>query len=418
MPPEMQVSQPTRSDQPEPAFVEVRPPSWRWIFQLLLAIGAAVMGGLVFLAFFRQIRDVLIWAFIALFASFALEPAVGWLAKRGMRRGLATGAILFGLTVIGIVMVALMIPLIIEQLRALIDALPDILRTVSDYTRRWFGLDVSPEALQRQLQGADSRLARFATDIAGNLFGFATSILGTVFKLLTIALFTFYLTADGPRFRRAICSLLPTRQQQNVLWTWEVAIDKTGAYLYSRLLLAVVSGIATYIVLTILGIPFAVPLAIWMGVLSQFIPTIGTYIAMALPLLVAVVESPVDALILLIFFTLYQQLENYLLAPSITAKTMQLHPALAFGCAIAGANISGIVGAFLALPVAAIVQAVASSVIDRHAVVDAELTRDADVAKEAHDQARARGEGRGGISERFRKLTGRRADEPDEPDEP
>lgn len=409
------MSERTEADQREPSLVEVRPPSWRWIFQLLLSIAAVVMAGLAFLAFFRRVRDVLIWAFVALFASFALEPAVGWLAKRGMRRGLATGAILFGLTVMGVVMVALMIPLIIEQLRALIDALPEILRKISESTKRWFGLDVSPEALQQQLQTTNSQLGRFATDIAGNLFGFATSILGTIFKLLTIALFTFYLTADGPRFRRAICSFLPARQQQNVLRTWEVAIDKTGAYLYSRLLLAVVSGVATYIVLSLLGIPFAIPLAIWMGVLSQFIPTIGTYIAMALPLLVAVVESPVDALILLIFFTMYQQLENYLLSPRITAKTMQLHPALAFGCAIAGASISGIVGAFLALPVAAIVQAVASSAIERHAVLDTELTRDADVAKEAHDQARARGEGGGGFGERLRKLSGHK-DEPPGPE--
>jgi predicted PurR-regulated permease PerM len=384
------LSETPERDRREPRIVEIQPPSWRWILTLLLVIAGVAFGGMVFLAFFRQVRDLLIWVVVALFASFALEPAVGYLAKRGMRRGLATGLILLSVVVVGVVMVALMIPLVVEQLRALIEAAPDILRTISESTKRWFGLDVSPEALQQQLQSANSELGNFATNIAGNLFGFATSIVGTVFKLLTIGLFTFYLTADGPRFRRSICSVIPPKHQQNVLWTWEVAIDKTGAYLYSRLLLAVVSGVATYIVLTVLGVPFAVPLAVWMGLISQFIPTIGTYIAMALPLIVAVVQSPVDALILLIFFSLYQQLENYFLSPRITARTMQLHPALAFGCAIAGASISGIVGAFLALPVAAIVQAIASSVVERHAVVDTELTRDADDAKEAFDQQRAR----------------------------
>jgi predicted PurR-regulated permease PerM len=154
-----------------------------------------------------------------------------------------------------------------------------------------------------------------------------------------------------------------------------VAIEKTGAYLYSRLLLAIFSGVATFIVLTILHVPFAVPLAVWMGLVSQFIPTIGTYIAMALPLLVAVVEDPFKALVLLIFFTVYQQIENYLLSPRITARTMELHPALAFGCAIAGASISGIVGALLALPFAAIVQAIGSSYLHRHEVEETELTR-------------------------------------------
>jgi predicted PurR-regulated permease PerM len=364
------------SDDGAPVLVRIQPPSWRWILTLLVVIVGVVMGAMLFLAFFRAIRDLLIWILVALFASFALEPAVDWLAKRRWRRGVATAVILFGLAILVVVMVALMIPLVIDQLRQLIEAAPEILRTISEYTKRWFNVDVSPEALQEQLRGANSELATFATNIAGNLFGFATSIIGSVFKLLTIGLFTFYLTADGPRFRRSICSVLPPERQERVLWTWEVAIEKTGGYLYSRLLLAVVSSIATFTVLSILGVPFAVPLALWTGIVSQFIPTIGTYIAMALPLIVAVVQSPVDALILLIFFTLYQQLENYLLGPRITAKTMQLHPALAFGCAIAGATVSGIIGALLALPLAAIIQAIVSSVVERHAVVETELTRE------------------------------------------
>jgi predicted PurR-regulated permease PerM len=236
-------------------------------------------------------------------------------------------------------------------------------------------------------------------------------VIGTIFKLLTIGLFTFYLTADGPRFRRAICSYLPAKHQTTVLWTWEVAIEKTGAYLYSRLLLAIFSGVATFIALTILGIPFALPLAVWMGLVSQFIPTIGTYIAMALPLLVAVVEDPVKALILLIFFSMYQQIENYLLSPRITARTMALHPALAFGCAIAGATISGVVGALLALPFAAIVQAVGSTFIHRHEVEETDLTRvvGPERSKEIRAQRkRQRGLG-GGLMLRFRRgARGRR----------
>ncbi len=294
-----------------------------------------------------------------------------------------------------------MIPLVVEQLTALIQAAPEILNTISEYTKRWFGVDVSPEALQAQLRSADSELSRFATNIAGNLFGFASSIVGTVFKLLTIGLFTFYLTADGPRFRRAICSVLPPKQQQNVLWTWEVAIDKTGAYLYSRLLLAMVSGVATYIVLTALGVPFSVPLAVWVGLVSQFIPTIGTYIAMSLPLAVAVVQSPVDAIGPAGVLHRLPAGRELPAQPAHHRATMQLHPALAFGCAIAGASIAGVVGAFSALPVAAIVQAIASSVVERHAVVDAELTRDAVDAREAFDLERAAGPGAVGTARRL-----------------
>jgi predicted PurR-regulated permease PerM len=354
---------------------------------LLGAIAVTVVGTLLFIAFFTKIRNLLIWVVVALFASFALEPAAEWLARRGWRRGVATAVLLFGLAILSILMVALMVPLLVKQIQALITAAPGILVSVSRFTQRWFHVDVTAATLQAQLTNTNSSLSKFAQNIAGNVFGFATSILGTIFKLLTIGLFTFYLTADGPRFRRAICSYLPARSQEAVLWTWEVAIEKTGAYLYSRLLLAVFSGVATFTVLEILHIPFAVPLAVWMGLVSQFIPTIGTYIAMALPLLVAVVEDPFKALVLLIFFTVYQQIENYLLSPRITARTMELHPALAFGCAIAGASISGVVGALLALPFAAIVQAVASSYLHRHEVEESQLTRV--VGREGAKQIRA-----------------------------
>jgi predicted PurR-regulated permease PerM len=372
------------SSSPSAADTSARVPPWSFIWKLLGAIALAVLAMLAFLALIRQLKDLLLWIAIALFASFALEPAVAFLARKGWRRGLSTFLIIFGLALLSLLMVGSMIPLLVQQVQALIKAAPGILQSVSNFTKR-FGVDVSVSALKGQITHANSAVAGFANNIAGHLFGVATSVVGTVFKLLTIGLFTFYLTADGPRVRRAVCSFLPPRHQETVLYTWEVGIEKTGAYLYSRLLLALFSGVATFIVLTALGIPFAVPLAAWMGLVSQFIPTIGTYLAMALPLLVAVVRSPFDALLLLIFFVIYQQIENYLLSPRITARTMELHPAVAFGCAIAGITISGVVGAFLALPFAAIVQALGSTYIHRHDVEESALTRD-DAPKRARQK--------------------------------
>jgi predicted PurR-regulated permease PerM len=411
---DVQTTQPASSGEPPSGADEeaVRLPPWAWIWRVLGAIAVAYLATRLFLAAFLKVKEVFVWLFISLFASFALEPAVNWLAKRGWRRGVATAVLIFGLAIGAMLLVALMVPLLVSQIQALIKAAPDILQSLSNFTKRWFNVDVSPAALKAQLTNANSAVAKFAQNIAGNLFGFATSIIGTIFKMLTIGLFTFYLTADGPKFRRAICSFLPKKQQETVLFTWEVGIDKTGAYLYSRLLLAIFSGVATFIVLTILGVPFAVPLAVWMGLVSQFVPTIGTYIAMALPLLVAVVVDPVSALILLVFFTLYQQIENYFLSPRITSKTMQLHPALAFGCAIAGAGISGIVGAFLALPLAAIIQAIGSTYIHRHDVEETELTKVStpEQAKEIRETRRR--ERDRSIGDRMRNL--RRKDDQDD----
>jgi predicted PurR-regulated permease PerM len=161
-----------------------------------------------------------------------------------------------------------------------------------------------------------------------------------------------------------------------VLAAWEVAVDKTGGYLYSRLLLAIISATVSFIVLQLLGVPFALPLALFFGFVSQFIPVVGTYFAAAVPLLVALLEDPWSALMFLIYVVVYQQIENYLLAPRVTARTMQLHPAVAFFAALAGGAFGGLIGAFLALPAAAIIQATVSTYLTRHEVVESELTRE------------------------------------------
>ena len=354
----------------------IRLPSWRWIWRLFLVFWASLALAWLAYAFFTSVRSLIVLLVASLFLSFALEPAVAWLADRGWRRGFATFTCLAALALGAILMLVLMVPVLIDQVIELVEAAPAILDRLVELANDWFRVDLSTERLVEDLQTANTDLTQFAGNIAGNLFGVGAAIVATIFQLLTISLFSFYLVAEGPRFRRAVCSILPPRQQRVMLDTWEVAIDKTGAYIYSRLVLAVLSGTATYIVMRILGVEFALPMAVWMGLVSQFVPTIGTYIAMALPLLVAVVGSTVDAVVLLVYFTIYQQVENYVLAPHVTARTMELHPALAFGSAIAGASIGGVVGAILALPAAAIVQAVASSYVTTHEVIRDDLTEE------------------------------------------
>jgi len=260
---------------------------------------------------------------------------------------------------------------VIDQVQELIQRVPDWLERASVYTDRWFNVTLTSKEILQDVAGAKADIGQIATNVAS----IGALLLGVVFQVLTIGLFTFYLVAEGPKFRRAVCSLLPPRRQHEVLAAWDIAIDKTGGYLYSRLLLAVINAGFTFIVLQALGVPFALPLAIWQGLVSQFIPVVGTYIAAAIPLLVALLEDPWTALFFLIFVLIYQQIENYLLAPRITAKTMQLHPAVAFGAALAGGAISGLIGAFMALPAAAVIQATVSTYLKRHEVVETELTR-------------------------------------------
>jgi predicted PurR-regulated permease PerM len=346
-----------------------------WIPRLLLLIVLTALAAYASLLLVRKLRDVILWLITALFLSFALEPAVNWLVRRrGWPRGAATGVVLFGLAAILLVTVAAMVPLVIDQVQQLVTRVPGWLEEASVYTKRWFNIELTGSEILDQLRNADLAVSRIASSLAS----VGAFMLGLLFQVLTIGLFTFYLVADGPRVRRAVCSVLPPRRQREILDAWEIAIDKTGGFLYSRLLLAAISAFFAFIALMLLGVPFALPLALWMGLVSQFIPVVGTYIGAAVPLLVVLLSDPWSALIFLIYVVVYQQIENYLLSPRITARTMQLHPAVAFFAALAGAAISGILGAFMALPAAAVIQATVSSYLTRHEVVETRLTMQTD----------------------------------------
>lgn len=339
---------------------------------------ALFLGGVVAILVVRwlvaELQTLIFLLLVSLFLSFALEPAVNWLSSKGLRRGLATGIVMFGGFLAFVGFIVLIGSALFTQISEFIEELPDYIDDAVAQTNEWFGTEIDPDELIEEVQSQDYQ--QVATDLAGSAVDVGISAVGVIFNLFTIALFTFYMVADGPHFRRTVLQFLPPERQERVVSGWEIAIEKTGGYIYSRGLLALMSTIATTIMLEIMGVPYALALGLWTGLISQFIPTIGTYLAGALPVLVALLEDPVDAAIVLVFILLYQQVENYVFAPKITARTMDLHPAVAFGTVIGGAALFGAVGALLALPAAAVIQAIGSTYFDRHDVIDTAITRD------------------------------------------
>jgi predicted PurR-regulated permease PerM len=322
-----------------------------------------------------RIAQLASWIIVAFFLSLALEPAVNWFARRGWRRGVATGLVMLIGVGIGVLMVVLIVPSVIKGLVELANQLPELLDSANRFTDR-VGIDLTSPQTEEAVVGLQDALRSVAGNVFAGAIGLGVAIVEGLFTIATIGMFLFYFVAEGPRFRRAVCSFLPPQTQRRVLSDWEIAIEKTGGYFYSRLLLASISGTATFLVLSVLGQPFAAPLAVFVGLVSQFIPTVGTYIAMIVPIVLALLTDPPDAIILLVFFTAYQQLENLVLSPKISAKTMTLHPAVAFGAVIMGGVLFGAMGAFLALPVAATMQAIVSQELIRHRVVESALTSD------------------------------------------
>ncbi|MCD9880375.1 AI-2E family transporter [Streptomyces guryensis] len=345
----------------------VRMPRWlpRAVVLVLALYAALQLGTWAF----HQLTGLLINVLIAFFLALAIEPAVSWMASRGIRRGLATGFVFLAVMIMAAGFVTLLGSMLAGQIIKIVEEFPNYLDSVINWVNTHFHTELRRVDVQEGLLRSNW-LRNYVQNSATGVLDVSAQVIGGLFQLLTIVLFSFYFAADGPRLRRAICSVLPPARQAEVLRAWEIAVDKTGGYIYSRGLMALISGIAHYILLQILGVPYAPVLGVWVGLVSQFIPTIGTYLAGALPMLIAFTVDPWYALWVLIFVVVYQQFENYMLQPKLTAKTVDIHPAVAFGSVIAGTALLGAVGALIAIPAVATLQAFLGAYVKRYAVTD------------------------------------------------
>ncbi|GFH39346.1 AI-2E family transporter [Streptomyces pacificus] len=349
------------------AVPQLRMPRWlpRAMVLALALYGCFQLGSWAF----HQLIGLLVNVLIAFFLALAIEPAVGRMAARGIRRGIATFLVFIAVLAASVGFVVVLGSMLAGQIVEMVEDFPEYLDQVINWINRTFHSELSRVAIQDSLLRSDW-LQKYVQNGATGVLDVSATVLGGLFKLLTIFLFSFYFAADGPRLRRALCSVLPPSKQAEVLRAWEIAVDKTGGYLYSRGLMALISGFAHYVLLAMLDVPYAPALAVWVGLVSQFIPTIGTYLAGALPMLIAFTTNPWYALWVLGFVLIYQQFENYVLQPKLTARTVDIHPAVAFGSVIAGTALLGAVGALIAIPAVATLQAFLGAYVKRYTVTE------------------------------------------------
>lgn len=326
---------------------------------LTIAIVLLAVAAVVWLAF--RLSNFLFMVFVALFVAIAFEPPVHYLERKGWRRGAATGVVFLVAFALFVLFMWALLPLFVDQVQRLIEAVPNLVESMITFLQDNFGFELSgvnPEQVARDLLGSVQNLTGV---VANGVIGIASSVFSSVIFATTVALFSFYMIAELPKLQRTVLSFLPEESQRKALHVWDVAVEKMGGYVYSRLILAVVSAIVTYLFLSFLGVPFSISLAIWVGILSQFVPVVGTYLASILPAIVALTFNDVaTAIWVVLFFVGYQQLENYLISPRITKRTMEIHPAVSVGAIIIGGTLMGGIGVVLALPVAGIIQAIIS----------------------------------------------------------
>jgi predicted PurR-regulated permease PerM len=332
-----------------------------------------ILATLVLLGMASAARGLMSMLALSFFFSLALDPAVRWLRGRyGWRRGAAVGVIY----VAGIAFVVFLVFVLVPAIQTLADTIStsgeEWLARLNQWTNDTFGFPATSDAVAADAPQVGDALGDFSEGAFGAVVGIASAGVGLLFQTATIAMFTFYLTADAPRVQRAVLRLFSPAAQERIGWTWDQAIVQTGGYFYSRLILMVINGVGFFATMAIVGVPIvlALSLALFGGFVSVFIPAVGTYIGAAIPILVTLaLAGLVPALVVLAYAVVYQQIENYWLSPKISENTMSLNGGVAFGAALAGGAIAGPMGAFVALPVAALISSVVSNYARSHDVV-------------------------------------------------
>jgi predicted PurR-regulated permease PerM len=319
---------------------------FRWGALFSLGAATTVIG----LYAVYSVRAILIRILIALFIAVSLDPAVRWLARRGMRRGFAVTLILVITLALAAGFLISVIPPLVTQFRNLADDLPDYLTRLQDRSSQFRQLN-DRYNISDQLQGMVGTLpGRLGT----GLLGFTSRVFGAVFNTLTVLVFTIYFMADMPRIRSGLVRLFPVDRRPRARQVVDLVVDKVGGYMIGNIIISVFAGVASLIVFSLLGVPFPVPLA-FVVALCDLIPMIGATLGAIIGVTVALFSTSVWPTTILVaaFFVAYQQLENYLIAPRVLKTTVELGAAAVLIAGLIGAAVLGLVGALMAIPVAA-----------------------------------------------------------------
>jgi predicted PurR-regulated permease PerM len=336
-------------------------PSVRAVIRIVLVVVAAA----ICLYLIYQVRRPLLWLIIAIFLAAALSPPVNWLARR-MRRGFAVAIVFLCLLGIPALLIALFLPPVITEGTEFAENVPRYARDVSNFVEdnprlREINQDYD---ITRRLEQEAEKLPDRLGGAAGALRDVGLGIVNSIFALITILVLTAFLLANGRQWTDRALATRPPEQRQRLRRSLDRMASAVGGYVAGALTIAVIAGVLTYIVLLILGVPFGGPLAVIAGLFS-LIPLVGATIAAVLIGIVTLFENfPTATIIWVIWAIVYQQFENHVIQPQIQKRTVHVHPFVTIVAVLFGATLLGVLGALVAIPVAASIQILIREWID------------------------------------------------------
>jgi predicted PurR-regulated permease PerM len=332
-------------------------PSTRAIAKVILVTAAIV--GILYLLY--QVRSIVKLVFIAIFVAVALGPAVDFFEKRArVPRSLAIVltylSILGGIFGLGL----LIVPPIVNGVNKLVDAVPGYVQDIrnSKTLRKYDDKYHVTDKLNEEAKKLPSRLG----DVTGALTSVTVGVFSAAVQLVTVLTLAFFFLRDGQRMIEWWLRQLGPGRAERVRAVLDDVYGAVSGYVVGNLLISLIAGTSTYVVLTILDVPFAVPLAVLMAFLD-LIPLVGATIGgVIIGIVCAITGFPGDVIVWAIFFIVYQQVENNLLQPVIYRRTVSVHPLLVLIAVLIGGSQLGVLGALLAIPVVAGIQIVVKDV--------------------------------------------------------
>lgn len=285
------------------------------------------------------IRDVIILVFLSIIFLSALLKPVNWINARGIPRVLSIVAVYLILIAVLSFTLGTVIPPFVAQTQDFAAKLPQIISDAGDSP---FLSNFSTERLARILEGQVDR-------IGSNVFAITSAIFSSVFLILTLFVLTFYLLLEWKSFIKLLASPFSGKQEKKIVSVLNKVENGLGQWVRGQLALSVIVGVLTFIGLTLLGIPYALPLSIIAGIL-EIIPIIGPIVSSIPAILIAITVTPVLGFAVAALFFIIQQLENHLLVPMIMSRVIGVQPPVVIIALLIGARLAGISGAFLAVP--------------------------------------------------------------------
>jgi predicted PurR-regulated permease PerM len=328
----------------------------RFPVRTILSVLGLIVAVWALLHVIMSARSVIVYILIAIFLTLAINPLVAWLMRHGVHsRGLASATaclmVLIALAGIGFAF----IPTLVDNVNNFVNAVPGYVHDLTKGKGRLGFLETKYQVVEKLEKYVKQGGARKLLGLSGAAITVTKSVLNVIVGSVTVAFLTFFMLLEGPAWMERFYGLLPSESQPRWRAVGHGIYRQVGGYVTGNLVISLIAGSLTTFVLLLLGVPYAVALGLIVGLLD-LIPLVGATIAAVIIAGVAFLHSIIAGIVVIVFFIIYQQVENHILQPLVYNRTVALSPLAILVSVLVGAELAGVLGALAAIPVAGAIQ--------------------------------------------------------------